>query len=166
MNRMSRLVLAGIALAVAQLAPAHAARRVPVEDRTDVPVRNADGKPLNLADTRKAILIGARQRAWQIKSDEPGMIRLEYAYRRGNAGATIEIPYKAGSYSLTYASSYGMAEKESGGRRTIKSAYLQWTRNLVNDIDRAAMSGLKEEQPGTQRPQEPADDPDDKEPGK
>ena len=154
-----------VLLALGMLAPAYAARRVPVEDKIDVPVRDADGKPLGLGDTRKAILIGARQRAWQVKSDEPGLIRLEYTYRRGNAGATIEIPYKDGSYSLLFVSSYGMAEKESGGRRTIKSGYLQWTRNLVNDIDRAAMSGLKEEQPGSQ----PADDPDDrddKDPGK
>ena len=161
MKSLTRLILAGIAISTLAVPPAHAARRVEVQDRIDIPLVDVDRKPLSLADTRAAILTAARQRGWQVKTDEPGMIRLDYTYRRGNAGASIEVPYQAGSYSIIYAGSYGMGERGSGARRTIKSGYLQWTRNLAHDIDVAAMRGA-DQQPGPQLPQEAADDPDDK----
>ena len=161
---MRTLFLVLTAISTLAMAPAHAARRVEVQDRIDVPLVDVDRKPLSLADTRRAILAAARMRDWQVKADEPGLIRLEYTYRRGNAGATIEVPYKAGSYSIIYASSYGLAERGEGPRRTVKSGYLQWTRNLVHDIDVAALRGV--DQQAESRTQQTADDQDDKDPDK
>jgi len=159
MKRSIFLVL--IAIGVAALAPAHAARRVEVPNRLDIPLLDGDRNPLSLADMRRAILAAARMRDWQVKTDEPGLIRLEYTYRRGNAGAVVELPYKAGSYSIIYANSHGLAARETGTGVSIKSGYLQWVRNLAHDIDMAAMRGV-DQQAEAQPPQEPADDPDDK----
>ncbi len=159
---MKKTFLILIALGALAGTPAQAARRVPVEDRIDVPLLDADRNPLNLAESRRAILAGARMRDWKVKADEPGLIRLEYTYRRGNAGATVDLPYKAGSYSIIYSGSYGLAERQNGTVRSVKSGYLQWIRNLAHDIDMAALRG-GDSQPGSPRQQDAADGADDKE---
>ena len=69
MKSLMRLILAGIAISMLAVAPAHAARRVEVQDRIDIPLVDVDRKPLSLADTRAAILTAARQRGWQVKTE-------------------------------------------------------------------------------------------------
>jgi hypothetical protein len=117
---------------------AHAARAITIPDRTDLEVSGPDGKPLGLAETRNAILVGARKRGWQLKGEEPGSVRFYYDYRGGGAGATIEVPYQAGLYSIRYVDSHGLRARESGSRRTIHGTYGRWIRNLVDSVSKAA----------------------------
>jgi len=61
---VQRILLALIAIGILTPAPACAAKRVDLPDKTDLELTGVNGRPLSFEETRTAVLVGARRRGF------------------------------------------------------------------------------------------------------
>lgn len=92
--------------------------------------------PLESGRMRDAIVEGARRRDWAVKSERPGCVTLTLLVRGGKHEVTVDVPYTEDSFSIRYVDSVNMDYDPSTGE--IRKKYIQWVRNLKQDIFRAA----------------------------
>ncbi len=136
---MTRLVFFFVVAMVVVFADtANAARRAFVVDQAGIPVASSNGSSPTLAETRDAIIAGAKKLGWLVREDVPGNIKLQL----NNAGASvvIDVPYRAGSFDIRYVTSDGLRFSEANGKRTIHGSYKRWVDNLIGSIAGASRS--------------------------
>lgn len=132
---------AGILMVCAALlaAPAaQAARSAPLVNLVDVPVESIDGKPLTLAQVRKAIISAAATRKWTPSEKGPNKLYLTVSGLQQKHNATVEVTYTAKTYSIKYVDStelnYGT---DKDGKPTIHPNYNNWVNSLKQAINLA-----------------------------
>ena len=132
---------AGILIACAALlgAPAaQAARTAPLVNLENMPVESIDGKPLTLAQVRKAIISGATSRKWTPSERGPNKLYLTVSGLHAKYTATVEVSYTTKSYSIKYVDStelsYGAGKD---GKPVIHQNYNNWVKSLQQAINLA-----------------------------
>ena len=99
---------AGILMICAALlgAPAaQAARTAPLVNLENIPVESIDGKPLTLAQVRKAIISGATSRKWTPSEKGPNKLYLTVGGLNAKHTAIVEVSYTTKHYSIKYVDS-------------------------------------------------------------
>ena len=85
---------------------------------------------------RDAIVKGGENREWTVVSEKPGVVTLALFVRGGKHQLTVDVSYTGDSFAVTYRDSVGMEYKPKTGE--IRSKYVNWVRNLKQDIRLAA----------------------------
>jgi hypothetical protein len=125
------VVAAGIACWAAMpvlAASTHGERRMLVPGRVDVPVV---ASPDGVGRMRKAILLAANRRMWQVVSERPGSLELRHV-KAGKHAAIVRVEYDATGFQLHYVSSENLDYNPRGP--TIHWLYNEWVTNLGETI--------------------------------
>ncbi|MEC5399282.1 hypothetical protein [Uliginosibacterium sp. H1] len=112
-----------------------AARAVPVGEPAQRAVVQPGNGARTAAQVRDAIVNGGRNLGWQVRSEEPGKIRLGIQVRSHTV--VVDVSYHATGYSVAYADSTEMNYRGEGAAALIHPNYHKWVSNLCSQIDRA-----------------------------
>ena len=85
---------------------------------------------------RDAIVKGGENREWTVVSEKPGVVTLSLFVRGGKHQVTVDVTYTGDSFAVAYRDSVGMEYDPRSGK--IRGKYLNWVRNLKQDIRLAA----------------------------
>ncbi|MDQ8022869.1 MAG: hypothetical protein REI94_13610 [Moraxellaceae bacterium] len=111
-----------------------AARAVPVGEPIQRTVIQPSNGARTAAQVRDAIVNGGRHLGWQVRSEEPGKLRLAIQVRAHTV--VVDVAYQAAGYSVAYADSTEMNYRGEGAAAQIHPNYHKWVNNLCNQIDR------------------------------
>lgn len=106
------------------------ARQVPLVDPEPIPVPAG----LQLQQVEKAIKAALVGRTWTVTQEDPGHIVSTLHLRTHMA--KIDISYDLQTIRIRYLDSGELMYAEKKGQRMIHRNYLNWIRNIVNDINR------------------------------
>ena len=81
---------------------------------------------------REAILKGGGNRGWVMKSEKEGCLTLVLNVRGGKHSVVVDVPYTTEEFSVRYVESVNMDYEPATG--AIRGKYVQWVRNLKQDI--------------------------------
>jgi len=131
---------AGILMVCAAMlgAPAaQAARTAPLVNLENIPVETIDGKPLTLAQVRKAILSGAAARKWT-PSEKGPKLYLSVSGLHAKYTAIVEVTYTTTHYSIKYVDSTELSYAlGKDGKPIIHQNYNNWVAGLKAAINLA-----------------------------
>lgn len=88
------------------------------------------------AEMKAAIVSGAENRDWTVEKEKPGCMTLRLDVR-GKHFVVVDVEYGADWYAVRYVDSGNMDYDPATGK--IRGKYIQWVRNLKQDIRLAAM---------------------------
>ena len=88
------------------------------------------------AEMRAAIVSGAENRDWTVEKEKPGCMTLRLDVR-GKHFVVVDVEYGPDWYAVRYVDSGNMDYDPATGK--IRGKYIQWVRNLKQDIRLAAM---------------------------
>jgi hypothetical protein len=89
---------------------------------------------LTAKDVSKAIRAGVASRGWVVNKDANGQIDATLNNREHQVVLAIVCDTK--QVKINYVSSQNMSYSEKNGTRYIHKKYMQWTQNVVADINR------------------------------
>ena len=89
-------------------------------------------RPVSVKAMRDAILKGAANRDWGMKSEKEGCLTLVLNVRGGKHSVVVDVPYTGEEFSVKYVESVNLDYESSTGR--IRGKYVQWVRNLKQEI--------------------------------
>jgi len=93
-------------------------------------------RSVDVQKMRSAIISGGERRDWMVQKEEPGCITLELSVRGGKHKVVVAVNYDDKSFAVRYVSSVNMEYDPQ--TRAIHKKYVQWVRNLKQDIRIAA----------------------------
>lgn len=89
-------------------------------------------RPMGAKTMRETILKGGANRGWMLKSEKEGCLTLVLNVRSGKHVVVVDVPYTAEEFSVRYVESVNMDYEPATG--AIRGKYIQWVRNLKQDI--------------------------------
>ena len=89
-------------------------------------------RPVEPKAMREAILKGAANRGWVMKSEKEGCLTLVLNVRGGKHSVVVDVRYTGEEFSVRYVESVNMDYEPETGK--IRGKYVQWVRNLKQDI--------------------------------
>ena len=89
-------------------------------------------RPMGAKTMRETILKGGANRGWMMKSEKDGCLTLVLNVRGGKHVVVVDVPYTAEEFSVRYVESVNMDYEPATG--AIRGKYIQWVRNLKQDI--------------------------------
>ena len=89
-------------------------------------------RPMEAKTMREVILKGGANRGWMMKSEKEGCLTLVLNVRGGKHVVVVDVPYTAEEFSVRYVESVNMDYEPATG--AIRGKYIQWVRNLKQDI--------------------------------
>lgn len=93
---------------------------------------------LKIQDVNKAIKMGIASRTgWAVTKDENGQIEATLTVREHML--KVNIPYSTTSVAIKYVDSQNLDYSEKKGVKYIHAKWVNWTRNLLSDIQRELM---------------------------
>lgn len=105
------------------------------------PIPLTDPQPLavpagfTVEQVTKAIKLGIASRTgWTVTKEENGLIEATLNVRQHML--KVNIPYSTGSVALQYVDSQNLDYGEKKGVKVIHPKWVNWTRNLLSDIQR------------------------------
>lgn len=122
--------LKSLSLVVVVLALSACMREKPIYNVDNNAIAYSSVKKLSAGNVRKLITKAARSNRWIVQKIRPGMLRATLRWRSHEA--QVNIAYSSKNYSITYASSQNLLEKDG----MIHRKYNQRVMELRNEIDR------------------------------
>lgn len=89
-------------------------------------------RPVEVKAMREAILKGGANRGWMMRSEKTGCVTLVLNVRGGKHSVVVDVLYTGDEFSVKYVESSNMDYEPATG--TIRGKYVQWVRNLKQDI--------------------------------
>ena len=134
---MSKKLILMMALSLC-MGAAQARGTVPLADPPHSLLLGADGKALDTAQVRAAIVNGAAKANWRVREDQPGKMTLMFSKNSGKHEVVVDVTYDSTGFDIHYQSSVGMKYVQSGSGAEIHPYYNTWVQKLSRDIEAAA----------------------------